>query len=141
MTDCKTPAAGSRSARPSWLAGAAVSWITSTPALALASAAAFAVSEVLDSGVYTPMRGQARTGGRRWAVAVAASNVVGGVVDTLVFLTIALGTAAVTWAALLGQLVGKAWPTLAFLAAGALIAWVVSRRRAVVRKPHLAQGT
>jgi queuosine precursor transporter len=121
-------------------AGAALSWATSTPALALASGAAFLVSEALDAAVYTPLRGRARTGGPRWAGAVTASNVAGAVVDTLAFLTLAFGTAAVTWAALGGQLVGKAWPTLAFLGAGALLGWVVSRRRAVPREPVYAAG-
>jgi hypothetical protein len=51
--------------------------------IALASAVAFGVAEFVDLAVYTPLRR------RNWRVAVAASNAVGALVDTLLFLTIA----------------------------------------------------
>lgn len=110
------------------LVGAAVSFLIADPFIAAASAVAVLISELADFAVYTPLRGRARTGGRRWAGAVVASNLVGAVIDTVVFLTIAFGAASVR-PALAGQLVGKAWATLAFLTAGAVIS------RAVPREP------
>lgn len=161
LRDGLQDAAGPRRARlvmcAAIVAGAAVSWGSlrildalnygpppppglTINRLALASGAAFLVAEMLDALVYTPLRGRARTGGRRWTVAVGASNVVGAIVDTLAFLTLAFGAAAVTWPALGGQLVGKGWPTLAYLGAGVAVGWAVRRRRAVVREPLVAEG-
>lgn len=62
--------------------GAAVSAVFS-PRIALASAVAFALSECADWAVYSPLRRHGRTR------AALASNVVGAVVDTVVFLTVA----------------------------------------------------
>ncbi|SFK32007.1 hypothetical protein SAMN05216467_2871 [Cellulomonas sp. KH9] len=109
------------------VAGAGLSFLLADPFIALASAAAFLLSELADFAVYTPLRRRSRLGDRRWAAAVIASNVVGAVVDTVVFLTVAFGAAAVL-PATPGQLVGKAWATVAFLAVG----WAVSR--AVLRE-------
>ena len=64
------------------LIGAVLSALLS-PMLALASAVAFTVSELADYAVYSPLR---RSG---WARASIASNVVGSVVDTVLFLWIA----------------------------------------------------
>lgn len=92
-------------------AGAGLSFVVASPALALASAAAFGLSELADLGVYSPLRR------RRWLVAVAASNAVGLVVDSVLFLSLAFGSLAF----LPGQVVGKAWMTLlavVLLAAG-----------------------
>jgi uncharacterized PurR-regulated membrane protein YhhQ (DUF165 family) len=106
-------------------AGAAVSWFASTPQLALASAAAFGLSEMVDMAIYTPLRR------RGYVRAAVASNLVGSVVDTLVFLTIAgFGLAPVVVA---GQLVGKAWVT------AAIVAGVVGVR-AVLRHRVRAEG-
>jgi uncharacterized PurR-regulated membrane protein YhhQ (DUF165 family) len=100
-------------------AGAALTALTS-PSLALASTAAFLVAETADMAVYTPLRS------RGWARAVLASNVVGAVLDTLVFLWLA--GFPVTSATVGGQLVGKlAWATALPLAA-VLIARRVGRR-------------
>jgi uncharacterized PurR-regulated membrane protein YhhQ (DUF165 family) len=110
------------------LAGAILSFAMSAPFIAIASAVAFLVSELADYGVYTPIRKRSRFGDRKWAIAVAASTVVGAVVDTVLFLGIAFGPAAIL-PALPGQLVGKVWAMLAFL----LIGWAVSR--VVLRKP------
>lgn len=75
-----------------------------SPALALASAAAFLVSELADMAVYTPLRD------RGWARAVVASNIVGAVVDTFIFLWLA--GFPVTRMGVSGQLVGKLiWAT------------------------------
>ena len=66
------------------LAGAALSY-TISPAFATASAVAFLVSELADLSVYEPLRA------RGWMPAVVASNVVGIVVDSLLFLWLAFG--------------------------------------------------
>src|SRR5204863_5341787 len=85
------------------LAGAAVSALLAPPALVIASAVAFLLSEVADLAVYTPL---AR---RRLIAAVVASSTVGLVVDSIVFLWLAFGSLEF----LLGQIVGKAWMVLA----------------------------
>lgn len=54
-----------------------------SPRLALASGVAFALSELADLAVYTPLRRKGRTR------AGLASNVVGSVVDTFIFLWLA----------------------------------------------------
>jgi queuosine precursor transporter len=64
-----------------------------SPSAGFASGASFLIAEVLDLGVYTRLR-------RRFYLAVGASNVVGAVVDSLAFLTLAFGwTTAVAFAA------------------------------------------
>lgn len=104
--------------------GAALSWWVSTPALALASGVAFALSEVADMAVYTPLRR------RGYIRAAAASNLLGSVVDTVLFLWLAgFGLA---WATVAGQLVGKGWVTLLAIAG-------VIGVRAVLR--HRVNGT
>ena len=108
--------------------GAGLSLAVADPFIALASGVAFLVSEVADFAAYTPLRERSQLGDKRWAGAVAASNLVGAIVDTAVFIAIAFGAAAVA-GALPGQLVGKGWATLIYLAAG----WGVSR--ALLRKP------
>ena len=82
------------------LAGAALSALTS-PTLALASGAALATGELIDTALYTPLR---RTG---WARAVLAASLIGAVLDTVVFLYIA-GIPA-TGRSIAGQLIAKAW--------------------------------
>lgn len=105
--------------------GAALTWATS-PALAIASATAFLIAECADMAVYTPLRN------RGWARAVLASNTVGAIVDTLLFLTLA--GFPVTVATVGGQLVGKlAWATL--LPVAAVIAVRRARRGRVSRHP------
>ena len=102
--------------------GAALTWATS-PALAVASATAFLIAECADMAVYTPLRD------RGWARAVLASNTVGAIVDTLLFLTLA--GFPVTAATVGGQLVGKlAWATALPVAAVLTVRQV---RRAVPR--------
>lgn len=83
-------------------AGAALSIFVSAPAVAVASGVAFTLSELADLLVYEPLRR------RGWLLAVGASNVVGLVVDSVVFLAIAFGSLSL----LAGQIVGKAWMTV-----------------------------
>lgn len=96
-------------------AGAAASALVAPPALVVASAVAFGVSELADMAVYAPLRR------RRWYAAVAASNVVGLVCDSLLFLWLAFGSLDF----LAGQVVGKAWATVI-----ALLLLALLRRRA-----------
>ena len=86
------------------VAGAALSAVFS-PALALASGLAFLVSESVDFALFSLTE---RFGLLR---AVAASNAVSLVVDSVVFLFIAFGSLAFVE----GQIVGKVWATLAGL--------------------------
>jgi queuosine precursor transporter len=105
LRDAVQETAGRRAVLAAIVAGGLISWLMSSPALALASAVAFLVAESADMAVYTPLRH------RGWARAVLASNLVGAVLDTLLFLTLAgfpLTAGIVT-----GQLVGKLlWATL-----------------------------
>jgi uncharacterized PurR-regulated membrane protein YhhQ (DUF165 family) len=78
--------------------GAGLSYLVSDPFIALASGIAFLCSELADLTVYTPLR---RKGYIRAAI---ASNVVGAVVDTVLFLWIAGFPIA---AAFEGQMTGK----------------------------------
>ena len=93
------------------LAGSAISALLAPPALVIASAVAFLLSEVADLAVYTPL---AR---RRLIAAVVASSMVGLVVDSIVFLWLAFGSLEF----LLGQIVGKAWMVLASIPFVALL--------------------
>lgn len=97
--------------------GAALSAVVSPPALALASGLAFATSETADMLVYTPLRR------RSWLLAAVASNTVGLVVDSALFLWLAFGSLEF----LAGQVVGKFWVT-----ALAVSVWALLRRRALV---------
>ena len=101
--------------------GAAVSYLIADPFIALASVVAFAVAELINFAVYTPLRNRSRLGDRRWASAVSASSLAGALADTVIFLAIAFGWAAVL-PALAGQLVGKAWATVLYLLIGKAVA-------------------
>lgn len=65
--------------------------------IAVASGIAFACSELADLCIYSPLRE------RRWVAAVIASNIVGAVVDSLLFLWLAFGATG----AVGGQVLGK----------------------------------
>lgn len=98
------------------VAGAALSALVS-PQFAVASGVAFGVSELVDMAVYTPLRER-----DRWLLAVAASNTVGLVMDSVLFLALAFGSLDF----LIGQVVAKVYVTAATVAL--LWAW----RRAVI---------
>ena len=78
--------------------GTALSAAFAPPALLIASTSAFFLSEIVDLGVYTPLQR------RGLILAVAASSLVGLVVDSLVFLWLAFGSLEF----LAGQIIGKA---------------------------------
>ena len=84
------------------VAGALLSAAVAPPALVIASASAFLLSELADLAIYTPL---AR---RRLVMAVIASGAVGLVIDSIVFLWLAFGSLDF----LAGQVVGKAWMVL-----------------------------
>jgi len=114
--------------------GAGLSYLVADPFIAKASGCAFLVSEALDMVVYTPLRKRAkRFGDVRWALAVTVAMVFGAVADTVVFLWVAFGRAAVM-PALPGQLIGKAE------VAAALIALGMVSGRAVLRQPVNTEG-
>lgn len=95
--------------------GAVVSLTLAAPALALASGAAFALGELADFAVYSPLRR------RNLYAAVLASGAVGAVVDSAVFLRVAFGSVDY----LAGNTVGKVWCSLAALPA----IWIARRAR------------
>ena len=105
------------------LLGAVLSIVIS-PSLALASGGAFFVSEFLDLLVYTPIHK------KNVYVAVIASNTVGLVVDSVVFLGLAFGSLAF----LPGQVVGKIWMTLIALP----IVWVLHQYDKAHPEPQVA---
>jgi uncharacterized PurR-regulated membrane protein YhhQ (DUF165 family) len=109
-----------------WLSialGAGLSFLLADPFIAVASGVAFAVSEVADTAVYGPLRR------KHWRSAVVGSSIVGSVIDTVLFLAIAFGAAALTPQALAGQLVGKVlWVAIPV----ALIGGVIRSRQASV---------
>jgi queuosine precursor transporter len=82
--------------------GAALSASLAPPAIVVASAAAFLLSEIADLFVYTPLQR------RNFVLAVVLSSLVGLVVDSAVFLYLAFGSLEF----LPGQIVGKAWMVL-----------------------------
>ena len=96
------------------LVGAGLSALFAPKALVLASAVAFLLSEFADLAVYTPLQR------RRLVLAVAASGLVGLVVDSCVFLYLAFGNLDY----LAGQIVGKAWMVVAALP---VVAWLRQR--------------
>lgn len=96
------------------LAGSALSGLLAPPALVIASATAFLLSEFADLAVYTPLVRRGLIG------AVIASSLVGLVVDSIVFLWLAFGSLDF----LAGQVIGKTWMVLLSIP---LVSWL--RRR------------
>lgn len=98
------------------LVGSALSYVLEDVGrIALASAVAFTVSEFLDLAVYEPLRK------RNWLGAVTASNTVGLLTDSALFLWIAFSSLH----GLEGLIVGKLYMTA--LAVAVLWAWRRSR--------------
>src|SRR5574341_1158153 len=95
LRDLVQDSLGRRAAALAIVLGATLSALVS-PQFALASGVAFLLSELADFLVYTPLRQ------RTWLGAVAASNVLGFVTDSVLFLGLAFGSLEF----LAGQLVG-----------------------------------
>lgn len=93
---------GIRAALAAIAIGGLLSWAVAPTALVIASVSAFLLAEVADLAVYTPLRR------RQLALAVAASGIVGSIVDSAVFLWLAFGSLAFVE----GQILGKAWMSL-----------------------------
>lgn len=87
-------------------------WLS--PALALASGAAFLFSETADLFVYTPLQK------RNLFAAVIGSNIVGLVIDSILFLSLA----GIPMMFLPGQIIGKLWMTVLALP----VVWLMRRR-------------
>jgi queuosine precursor transporter len=104
------------------LVGAGLSALVAPPALVVASAVAFLLSEFSDLAVYTPL---AR---RRLVAAVVASSCAGLVVDSIVFLSLAFGSLEF----LPGQIIGKAWMVLLSIP---FVAWLRRRDERLGMKP------
>jgi queuosine precursor transporter len=104
------------------LVGAGLSALVAPPALVVASAVAFLLSEFSDLAVYTPL---AR---RRLVAAVVASSCAGLVVDSIVFLSLAFGSLEF----LPGQIIGKAWRVLLSIP---FVAWLRRRDERLGMKP------
>lgn len=90
------------------LAGAVLSYaLGGEPRIAVASAAAFLFSELADFAVYTPLRLRSRL------AAILASNTVGTVLDSALFLWLAFGSLEFV----AGQVAGKLYMTAPVIAA------------------------
>lgn len=101
--------------------GIVLSWLLASPAIALASAVAFGVAELVDLGVYSWAQP------RGFVKAALVSNMVSAPIDTVLFLAIA--GFPLTFEAIVGQYVGKVvYATLIPLA-------IFVGVRALLRKP------
>jgi uncharacterized PurR-regulated membrane protein YhhQ (DUF165 family) len=104
------------------VAGSALSWLVA-PSFAFAAGAAFLLAELLDLGVYAPLR-------RRGLIAAAlASSVVGSAVDSVLFLW--LSPLPLSWAAAEGLLVVK-WASV--VVAVAVLGWWHRRGDLAIRR-------
>jgi uncharacterized PurR-regulated membrane protein YhhQ (DUF165 family) len=83
--------------------GAIVSYYTSNPYVAVASAVSFFIAEVLDTGVYTPLRKYGAT------MAVFFSGIVGAFFDSMLFMYVAFGSLDFSF----GNFLGKIYATVA----------------------------
>ncbi|MBQ8828581.1 MAG: VUT family protein [Burkholderiaceae bacterium] len=100
--------------------GALLSAVFSDSSLIFACVLAFFFSELADLLVYTPLR-------KKWpAWAILASGLVGSVVDSAIFLTIAFGGTEF----LFGQVLGKFWMSLIV---AILVGWLHTRQRRLNR--------
>jgi len=93
--------------------GCLFSFAVAPHALVVASVAAFALSEVLDQAVYTPLAKRNLVG------AVMASGLVGSIADSAVFLWLAFGS----FDFIVGQVVGK----IMMVAAASAVLWAVTK--------------
>jgi len=98
------------------LAGTILSALFAAPALVIASAAAFLLSELADLAVYTPLRK------RHLYAALALSGLAGAVIDSSIFQMLAFGSLEFV----AGQTLGKLWMTLAAVP----VLWTMTRRLA-----------
>jgi len=121
LRDAVQDVAGRRAVVVLILVGAALSYAVSAPFIATASAVAFLLSEAADFAIYSPLRK------RGYIRAAVASNIVGSIVDTVVFLAVAGFPLRQAFA---GQVVGKTLVTVV------VVALVVAAR--LTRRPVTA---
>lgn len=107
------------------LAGAVLSAMLGDGRIALASGVAFLLGELVDMGVYTPLRE------RSWVAAVVASSVVAAPVDTALFLSLA--GFPLTWPGVAGQWLVKVGVCLVAVT-------LLGGARALVRQPVVTEG-
>ncbi|OOC50873.1 MULTISPECIES: VUT family protein [Nocardiopsis] len=107
--------------------GTVLSYLMADPALAVASAFAFALAEGMDFIVYEPLRK------RGFLIAMVGSNIIGIIVDSLIFLQFAFGS----FDYLPGQILGKAWMTVAAVVILTLLRRIATRRDVVDRSRWL----
>lgn len=112
---------GNRATLAAIAAGAVLSAALAEPAVIVGSTAAFLFSELADYLVYTPLRHRNQTG------AIILSGLVGSIVDSMIFLTLAFGSLDF----LFGQVIGKFWMSL--LGAGVLALWRASRTQTALK--------
>ena len=99
--------------------GAVISGFLSDPAIVLGSTCAFLFSELADFAVYTPLRE------RHLTTAIVASGLVGSIVDSVIFLSLAFGSLEF----IVGQVLGKFWMSLI---AGSIL--IMYRRYRMIRQ-------
>lgn len=99
LRDMVHEAAGIKVAIVAIAIGAALSALFAPPALVVASVAAFALAELADLAVYTPLRR------RSLGAAVMLSGLAGSIIDSAVFLWLAFGSLTF----IEGQVLGKVW--------------------------------
>jgi uncharacterized PurR-regulated membrane protein YhhQ (DUF165 family) len=122
LRDLAQELAGRRWVLAAIASGAGLSLLLGPWHIAVASAAAFTISELADFAVYQPLRE------RHWLLAVAASNTVGLIVDSALFLWLAFGSLAF----IAGQVVGKAWVT-------AVAVLLLAASRAAIRRREVTR--
>ncbi|MEV3985613.1 VUT family protein [Nonomuraea sp. NPDC049758] len=103
LRDLAREAAGRGPVLAAIAVGTILSYFMADPALAVASAVAFAVAELADFSVYEPLRR------RGLLIAMLTSNAIGLLIDSLLFLKLAFGSLEY----LPGQVLGKTWMTIA----------------------------
>ena len=101
---------------PVWPGIMSLSGILSEPAIILGSTCAFLFSELADFAVYTPLRE------RHLTLAIVLSGLVGSIVDSVIFLSLAFGSLDF----IVGQVIGKFWMSL--IAGAMIIMWRSTRR-------------
>jgi uncharacterized PurR-regulated membrane protein YhhQ (DUF165 family) len=109
--------------RPAWIAiaiGTVLSVWIAEPKFAVASGAAFAVSESLDALIFTPLASRGR-----FLLAVSISGWAAGFLDSAVFVRLAFGSFSGWWQLGVAKIV--------VIAAAAPVAWLVRR---IVLRPH-----
>jgi hypothetical protein len=98
--------------------GTILSWWLASPALAVASGAAFLISESTDAAIFTPLANRGR-----FLLGVTVSGYAAGFIDSAVFLRIAFGSWAGWWQLGIAKAIVVACATP--------VAWVV--RRSITR--------